>query len=485
MNSGETLGIKSVAWVFRRCIRAIIWFFSNRVIGGLWAMTACLGATYYYAQRLDPVYPLKTWLFWQLGAVWGWLLLLMLGCMSFGQLLVHRVLKLRGLQLLESAVLGMACGVMAFVWGMYLSGALALYSGVFAVLLPVGMIALSHRQGLAFARAAYEASRIPSRRSLFALFAVPAGVLCVGVLYLSSMTPDSLNYDSVWSHMTVAQDYAREHRIVAFPGDFNKNMPQLHSLIYAWAFLVPGLHPALRWMLALHTEFILFVWTLAGTAAGIRALLGNRSLPGAWTMFFLFPAIFVYDNNLGGAADHICAFFMPPILIALLRLCRDFCPEHGALLGVTGAGALLTKYQAAYAIAPAAMIVLAAAVWHFCARWRVQSGAQGSIRVLWVLAVLVGIGGLAVCPHFVRNYVFYRNPVYPFMSDVFTRTHPTVPNFAYNVEYVLKDLTYRPQGTLLDRFKQALELCFTFSFEPHYSFTKNVPVFGSLFTLLL
>ena len=36
--------------------------------------------------------------------------------------------------------------------------------------------------------------------------------------------------------------------------------------------------------------------------------------PAAWTPFFLFPAIFVYSSNLGGAADHVLAFFVPLIL---------------------------------------------------------------------------------------------------------------------------------------------------------------------------
>src|SRR6185503_6668625 len=114
-------------------------------------------------------------------------------------------------------------------------------------------------------------------------------------------------YDANFLHLVIPQDYAREGRIVSFPGGWVFNYPHLASVVNTWSYLVPGLDlPALRWMMCLHTEFTVLVWTLVGVAAATRWL-AERDVRGAWAAFVLFPGIFVYDNNLGGSADHFAA----------------------------------------------------------------------------------------------------------------------------------------------------------------------------------
>src|SRR5450432_4153839 len=110
-----------------RIRRALKFLFSNAKVGALYALLLGLAGTAYYARVLDHVYPIKTWLFWQLATIWAWLAVFSLACSSFGQLLLVRVLRLTDLPVLESAVLGMASGVVAFTIAMYLGGALALY----------------------------------------------------------------------------------------------------------------------------------------------------------------------------------------------------------------------------------------------------------------------------------------------------------------------------------------------------------------------
>ena len=70
-----------------------------------------------------------------------------------------------------------------------------------------------------------------------------------------------------------------------------------------------------------------------------------------WVVFFLFSAIFVYDSNLGGAADHIAAFLVLPLFLAFARGTERFSPGLCALAGALAGGALVTKYQSAYVTA--------------------------------------------------------------------------------------------------------------------------------------
>jgi hypothetical protein len=273
---------------------------------------------------------------------------------------------------------------------------------------------------------------------------------------------------------------------VPFPGDYSKNVPQLAALLRTWVFSVPGLsQPALRWMLCLHQEFALFLWTLAAVAAATRFLLRDPRVRGAWVAFYLFPILFVYDHNLGGAADHIAAFFALPGLVAAGRLLERLELRRAAALVACMAGGFLTKYQAFYWILPIALVV--------GARWALQllqlrraPGASEDRRALGWLPLWIASGfALLVLPHFLRNWVFYRNPLYPFAQQLFSATRPSVDSAAYLFNNIFVDLRWVPQGSFWHRLRHALRLAFTFSFKPHYSFTGDAPVFGSLFTLLL
>jgi hypothetical protein len=454
------------------------------------ALIALVGAlgTAYYAGVLDRVYPLGTWLFWDLASVWAAVVLFSLASASAGTWVLGRVLRFDALPALETSVLGTTIGVVVFALAMYVAGTLGLYDSTFAALLPVVMTALGARRLRPVMVGLGRDLRAAQGRSLASLAALAFGVLCLGVMYLQLMTPDSLNYDATWVHVTIAQDYAREGRIVPFPADYTRNMPQLASLIYTWAYLIPGLNVPLKWMLVLHLEFGLFCWTLAGVVAVVRWLVDARFLRGAWAAFFLFPIIVVYDSNLGGAADHVLAFFAPALLLGARYFARSFSYRSAVLLGIVAGGAALTKYQALYSIAP--LLSVLGYIW-LCAvlshrRSLAVVATVASLRRLALAPLVAGLTlALVVAPHFLKNAVFYRNPTYPFLQRIFVDSTPRVPDGALYVDYVFKDLRWVPGGDILDKLWHAIGLFFTFSFEPHYSFTRNVPAFGSLFTLLL
>jgi hypothetical protein len=456
-----------------------------RWVRGLAAMLLGLGGTVIFARVMGAVYPLRDWLAWPMMALWGWVLLMNLACLSFGHRVLVRVLKLGRLPALEAAVFSMVVGTVGFILAMYLGGAFGWYVPSFGVALPLGLLALG---GLDGARLLVRCSKdvASSRYTVWSLVIGAFGVLCVGLLYLGLLTPDAVNYDASWYHLRMAQDYARWGRIEPF-WDYNAIVPHLASILYTWGYLVPGLEVAQRWMMALHLEFSLFLWTLAGVAAGVRRLVGDASLTSSWAAFFLFPIIFVYDHNLGAAADHVLAFFSVPVALATLRVLEGFTRGRCALLAIALAGATLAKYQAVYLIAP--VVVMVSVGW-LRAWLRIGKGysptTQRALRrnLWWAPAILVGLGTLLVSPHFIKNLIFYHNPVYPFLQDVIEST-PTVPNAHLYVQCTFTDISWVPKGTFWMKVENAVKLFFTFSFYPHYSFTNNVPAFGSLFTLLL
>ena len=468
------------------------WFerVTHPVVRASFAAVAGLAATWFYASVVDPVYPIDQWLFWTLLAIWSWVGVFNLACFCFGQFVLRRVLRLRALPPLEASVHGMAIGIVCFVLFMYAAGALALYGPLFALLLPAAMIAAGATDGFALASEFYAELRQARPRGLLLRFVAGFGILCTGLIYLGVMTPDVLNYDASWYHVVAPQEYARQGRLIAFPGNYNMAVPQLHGMVHTWGFCVPGLDMPRRWMLLLHNEFIVFVWTLAGVAAGVRRLLDDQSVRGAWTAMFLFPIIAVYDHNMGGAGDHFAAFFAVPMLLALFELCRTFSASSAALFAFACAGCILSKYQAVYLIAPmGAVLGVAWALRLFSVLHKTPAGNPARAPALRPLIraplIVLGLGTLLVSPHFLKNVVFYGNPVYPFATQLFSSSWPVMPNGHQLIAHIFTDDNWKPKGSALEKTKHALELVLNFSWKPHYSFTKNFPAFGSLFTLTL
>jgi hypothetical protein len=442
------------------------------------------------ARWLNARQPLRSWLSFQLAAIWLWELYLAAACATAGYRLANRVLPRGDWTALETLAVGYPAGVVIFVLGMYVAGFLHLLRPALAIVLPGILLAIGAPpvvRGWRAARAARAEGGGAVRVSLggLPLVATAVGLLLLGVLYLGALSPDAIDYDAAWNHLVIAQEYARMGRIVPFPGDWNKNLPHLGSVLNTWSFLVPGFgQPALRWMTALHTEFCVFVMTLVGVAATARWL-ADRRQPATWAAFALFPGIFVYDSNIGGSADHFLGLFAAPLLLltgkALARLERGTCLLWGVLAG----GALMTKAQGIYLVAPFAALLIVRAGQLAARGRRDDPGAPTPATLLGTAGGAAGVAALVMLPHLAGNLVFFRNPVYPLLQDVFTASTPTIPDAALIVRTMLADWRYLAPEPLADKLREGAKLAFTFSFVPHYSYVNQLPVFGSMFTLSL
>jgi hypothetical protein len=477
---------------------------AGRFVRAVIVLLIALSAVRKYTRALDEVYAIRSWLFWQLARLWFYCFWLSAACVSVGHLVVSRLLRVT-VPALEMLVYSMATGLVLYVMAMYAGGFLGWYRTSFAFALPIVMVLLGARSFISFARSSLTEWRRRRRAqapsalgSAVAVLAAIFGVIGVVFVYLPLITPDSINFDAAWCHLTVAQDYARAGRIVPFVADYARNHPHLAGLVHTWGWLLPGQNQVMRWTLPLHTEFSLFLWSMAGIAATVRWLVHDTGIRSTWAAFFLFPAIFVYDSNIGGAADHFLAFFAPPLFLAAARAARRFDPAFCVLTGVFAAGSILTKYQGGYLIAGCGLLLLGAFLFHH-GRAALQAirvkytgfappvGASiPSLRSLWTGGLLiVATGALLTSPHFLRNWLFHRNPVYPFMQDFFKNSTPTVPNAAFLIRHLFADYHWRPEGTFMEKLKDSYEVFFDFSLKPHYSFTRDVPNFGSLFTFTL
>ncbi|MEO5766968.1 MAG: hypothetical protein ABIS92_01330 [Polyangia bacterium] len=431
---------------------------------------------------VNGVYPVGSWLAVPVGTIAAWQLLLNLAWLGGGAALTRRFLP-ADLPRLERLVIAVAVGVAGFAFGLFLLGAFGILRTIPVLILATAMFA----SGLPdlvlwlqeWLRERPEPSASGPQRFLRAGVAI-FGIIGLSVAYLGIFTPDAINYDARWWHLKIAEDYAREGRLIPFPGNWVNAYPHLASLIHTWDFLVPGLpHPATRLMMVLHTEFSLFVWTLVGVSAAVRWVTSNYKIRGAWAALFLFPGVIVYDGNMGGASDHAAAFFMLPLLIISVRAVHLESRSMYALWGVVAGTALITKLQAVYALIPLSLLLVAGTI-------RARASVRVNLaRLLHTMPWAVGAFVVATLPHFGLNCLYHGNPAYPLLQDWFAGSHPTVPDAPLLVREILMDFHWKAPEALGPKFREALHLLITFSFKPHYSYSGNIPTFGFLFTLSL
>ncbi|WP_433930695.1 hypothetical protein AB3662_42020 [Sorangium cellulosum] len=465
-----------------------------RLLRGAFAAVACIAGLAYYAFAVHKHIPVQHWLLWRLAPLWGYSLLFLLSSLGIGLVLLRRAVRLAHLPPVEEGLFGMALGAIAFVFGMYLAGAVGWIRPWFGLALPAALLAgglLELPRWLSRLKGDLDASITP-RGAMRWLWLAATGVGAVGcvLLYLMSLTPESIGFDATWYHLPIGQDYARAGRIVPFYGDVNRAFPHLASMLYAWGFSVPGMIVEQRWMMALHLELVFVAWKVVGVAALARYLLQGERVPGLWAAFFLFPSLFVHDQNPSGSADHFLGFFAAPVLLASMRFAERFDRRYAVLLGASLGGAMLAKYQAVYHLGMAAAIVVPRAAYllgraAFRAAKKRRRPLLSPRRVLVAGLIASGVALGTAAPHFVKNTIYYNNPVYPMAQRVFTRSYPQHARSAEFMEKAYPNKPYLPKGKGLERQLIAVGNFFSFSFSPHYSFTRYVPSMGSLFTLLL
>lgn len=304
-------------------------------------LLAFAGAAWFH-HVLAAIAPSASWLAWDVLRLWLWQLVLSAACVSAGVAVLAWANLLEG-TLWEALAFAFPCGFLLFSVGFYLLG----YAGGFvpwvAAAWPLLLMALGARPLWQQLRVRDSQTADPqlsftsplARSTQLMLWLGGGAGVCL--VYLGAFSPDSVNYDAAWMHLVIAQDYARAGRVVPFYGDWVRSVPHLGSVVHTWDFVVPflGHTKPLRWMMCLHTEFSVFVWTLVGIAAAVNWIVG-RAVRGAWVVMLLFPAILAYDSNMGGAADHILAFICGAACVVGCAGGAKLCVEAMRVVGLPG-----------------------------------------------------------------------------------------------------------------------------------------------------
>lgn len=472
----------------------------GRIARGVGSAIGALAALTLFALVANFHYPLKQWAFFVYLKLWGWVALFALAVLSSGTLVVRRLAP-PSLPLRERLVYSLAAGVLVFFYGAFLGGITHVLRPWFAVALPLVLIAAGAPGLVRDARRLARHVRARRRRGVTprSAWRTPAIVFgSVGTLlvYWAILSPRNVAFDATFYHLGIAQQYATEHAITPFQeGWMPGALPHLASVLYAWAFVLPGLDMFGRIVCAAHVEFVIFLFTLASIPVLVRWLAPRADASASWVAVFLFPGVLVYDSSLTTAADHIAAFWAVPAWLAFRRAYQRFDRRAMIVLALCLAGAMLTKYQAMYIVAFPVLALLGRAAFGLGrgALKTLKKASDAPTRAELAapalgLATAAGAGLAFTAPHWLKNWVFYGNPLFPYMSGVFkpTRWVPDTPRLfeEWSSSQTQKWVT---QGSFGTKLLEAGKAMFTFSFIPHDwpNFHGRVPIFGSLFTLSL
>lgn len=441
-----------------------------------------------FLKEVNGHYPIEKWLFWLYAEAWLWTVVFGAACLCAGERVVALVLRPRP-PLRERLLLSFCTGVFIFSSGVFVVGLFHGLGPVFFYAWPLGLIACGLepviRRWRRVAGLVPHARRVAVSPSWWGGLALVFGLVGVALLYINILTPGNAAYDSRWYHLAIAEHYAAAGAVTRFPeGWFCATYPHLASLLYTWALMLPGADLVVRIETAAHLEFLLFLATLAGIGLLVRWLTaaGPARVRNAWAAVFLFPGILLYDSTLSVAADHVLAFWAPPLFLLLRRTLRDWRAPAAVLLGMVMAAAIMTKYQAVSLILVPSLVLAAAGVRR--ALPRRGPGRMGVGRALGIPALTAGAVLVLSTPLWLKNWVWHGSPLYPMLRDIFT-VYPWVPGT--DPGKLLQEAAWTPQGPFWDRVLETLKATVTFSFVVHdwWNHHGSVPVFGSLFTLSL
>lgn len=434
-------------------------------------------------------YPIQRWLFWRyLGYGLGTLFFLA-ACTSFG--LTVTSFARAPAKLHERIFVSFAAGLIAFELVMFVLGLLKLYYWPLFFLLPCAFLALGGRQTYRLGRRAVRhfrraRKRAPPRRLLDAALLV-GGLLGLGMLYFLILTPHNVQFDARWKHLALAEDFVASHGVRRFDEGWSfSTRPHITSFVYAWAFLLPRSLLFDRVELCAHLEFGVFaLTTVFGIPAIVRRLVPAARANWVWPARFLFPGTFLYDSSLSVGADHFGAAFGPALFLVLLRTLDGLGPRPALLLSLLLSAAALTKESVAMMLVPTPIFAVAL-VTLFRVLGRGSGDAGARLRLLaGPVAAVVGCL-VFTSPLWLKNLIYHHDPFYPvgfrhFQGQPWTSDAEYLYRYGY-VEHQFAQPTRGLAGVI-----ETAKTLFTFSFlnNDYPQFHGKLPVFGSLFTLLL
>ena len=314
------------------------------------------------------------------------------------------------LDALEEIVLSLGIGIGVFSLCLLFLGTLISFSLIF----------LRFVAGAAFIFALISNWRIKQKPLLF--FSLPRFIPTRAVIPIVAFGLIALNFigalgpeiffDSLTYHLALPQLYLLHGKIFPTPYNIYSGIPFNSEMLYGLSLSVGGevLAKMLPWGLSLAIAGLILIWC--------RRFVSEEAGWMAALLFYSCPMIAVQTwNSL--VELHWCFFAVLALFCVMLSGEQESAKGRMlALAGIFMGFCLGVKYNAVSVIFP---ILITA----FVVSRSKDRGLNESIRNI---LLLIAIAVVLVSPWLIKNWVFYHNPIYPFLNDSFSSA-PTGVNW--------------------------------------------------------
>lgn len=240
---------------------------------------------------------------------------------------------------------------------------------------------------------------LPSEKlSLLDIFAVFVLIIAMLINLSGALSPE-IFYDSLVYHLAVPNYYKLHHKIVDMPYIFYSDLPLMHGMLFTAGLLIKDeiLPKLLNFSAGIFSCLILLLISIKYF----------KLRTGIFSCLIFYTIMHVMISSWSCGTEMMLTFFGMLSLFAILNTSYE---QKGWLFlsGIFAGFAMSVKYTGLFT----AVGVLAVYIFRF---------RSFSIKHIQNIFIWGFISSLIVAPWLVKNYIYKKNPVYPFMSEYFPK----------------------------------------------------------------
>ena len=230
--------------------------------------------------------------------------------------------------------------------------------------------------------------------------------VCLIVSLIGALAPET-EVDALVYHLYIPKVYIQNHRLVYVPYEFRAAFPLGVEMLFTLGMLLRDS------ILAKLIHFALGVLSLLATYSFGRRYMDSRTGLLAATVFYTVSV--VGWSSTTAYIDLGTTFFTTLEMFALVNWWRSQGDRWLAVAAIMCGLAMGTKYFGVFSLV---VLIIGVLLKSSLSRFR-SAGKRDLLTVSRTIFICAFVSILMISPWLIRNYVFTKNPVYPFFNNIF------------------------------------------------------------------
>lgn len=241
-------------------------------------------------------------------------------------------------------------------------------------------------------------------RSISSVILLVAIATTIFINLAMSLSPE-LFYDSLVYHLAIPQYYILHHKIVDMPHLFFSHFPVNMGMLYVLGLILNGD------VLAKLLHFFMGIFSIISIYVFSKKYFNKKIGIMAAAIFYTMPMVAMCSWNTG--TELALTFYQ---ILGFFAICNYFYAENRSikwliLSGVFSGMACGIKYTGVFSLVAIIILLI------------IKLSAEKAVfKDIAKKVIIVGfVSTLLISPILVKNYIYTKNPVHPYLSGIFER----------------------------------------------------------------